>query len=145
MGHAMIFSGLPPVGSVVAGGILVTGKYRSTVEQRTSALRLAKTAALQLDPGVRESLIARRSPYLAVRVLKPVSRSQQPRSIPADPSAKIVDVMVYDLEKGRMATKEVFEVAEEPEPGEFAEFDTYFTHYVGGSEDVDTSSETEEP
>ena len=53
--------------------------------------------------------------------------------------------MIYDIEKDRLVTDQVFELPKKPAENSFVEFDNYFTHYVGGYDPKNAPTEVETP
>jgi len=80
---------------------------------------------------VRQELLRRGTPYISVKA---------PSRAPSRPS-----VMVYDIEKNKLATDKVFEVKEEPKKNSYVEFDTYYSHYVGGETGDEEEAKKKEP
>lgn len=133
MGQRLILgSALAPVGGLIAANVLVTGTYTASEAQKQSAIRIAQRAEARLSPAVRQELLRRGTPYISVKA---------PSRAPSRPS-----VMVYDIEKDKLATDQVYEVKEEPKKNSYVEFDTYYSHYVGGEgEEKQDKKQEEEP
>lgn len=157
----LVMSATGPAGAAIGGSGMISGRKRATPSQRASGLRLARTADVQLSPEVRQKLLRRGSPYIAVRVNNAPGVSvgssaagstpsyRHPSapsatgaiSVPASPPE--TSVMIYDIETNTFATDTVFELRKEPTPGKFVEFDTYFTHYVGDLKAIKKLAEEE--
>jgi hypothetical protein len=96
-------------------------RHTATKLQRQVAEQNAKTYIAKLSPEKKQQLKKKKVRYLAV----PTVRSKE-----TSPEAKEV-LMVWDVPRETLASKNVYELAAAPETGKLASYDDMVAEYVG--------------
>lgn len=116
-------------GLLPAAAAMVTDSVPATAEQSRRAEIVGREYVAKLTPAKRQYFKQQKIKHVAVKT-KSTSNTRGDQ------------VMIYDIQSNKLASKTTFDVRVEPEVGSKIKFDTYVTEYVGNGEMVDPPSPT---
>lgn len=111
---ANLVGGIVPLTSAAA---IITAE-QATADQMQRAEQVGRKYVERITPAKRAYYKKKNIKYVSVKT----SSTNKTRG---------TSVMVYDIEKKKVASPKVYDVRVEPEPGASLEFDTFVTEYVG--------------
>lgn len=112
-------------GLIPAASVMVVDRVPATSAQIARVEGRARQVLAAMPSERRQQLLDQEIKYLAVEAPKPSSNTRGESA-----------VMVFDIEKNRVAERTVFDVRVAPKPGSTMKLDSYITEYVGDGEDT---------